>query len=133
VALEVIRYGQRRQAEVTLGSFQAPRAAAEAPQAAESGPADRLGFRAAPMDDATAARLRLSGGGGVVVTEVDPYGRAAGRLGRGFRIDRVNGAEVRVADDLERAAARVHPGEVVSVLGRLPDGRQTIVNYRARG
>jgi hypothetical protein len=64
---------------------------------------------------------------------VDPYGPAAGQLGRGFRIERINGTPVQQASDLESAAGRIGAGEVVSVLGRTPDGRQTIVNYRARG
>jgi len=133
VALEVIRYGERRRAEVRLGSMESPRVEGSPAAEVETGPADRLGFRAAPVHAETARRLGLPAGDGVVVTDVDPYGPAAGRLVRGFRIEKLNGREVRTARELVTAAEGVREGSVISLLGRTPDGRQTIVNYRARG
>ena len=47
-------------------------------------------------------------------------------------VQRVNGREVRSLEDLRQAADAVRPGQAVSVQVRLPDGRETIINYRAR-
>jgi S1-C subfamily serine protease len=47
-------------------------------------------------------------------------------------VRRVNGRPVRTLDELRQAADAVRPGQAVSVQVRLPEGRETIVNYRAR-
>ena len=103
-------------------------AAAEAERAAraEAAPAARdaieaLGFSAAPAQ------------GGVVVATVDAMGPAAEVLPRGFRIQKLNGRDIRSLEDLREAATRLRAGSTVSIVGRAPDGPETIVNYRLRG
>ncbi|HEX8358838.1 MAG TPA: trypsin-like peptidase domain-containing protein [Longimicrobium sp.] len=134
VALEVVRYGRRQQAKVKLASFDTPRAArsaAGAPDDANS-VVERLGFQAAPVTPQIAQQLRMDDVQGVVVTAVDPSGPAAAQLMPGFRVDRFNGREIRTAAELRSAMESVRAGAVVSMVGRRPDGAQTIVNFRAR-
>jgi serine protease Do len=142
VTLDLIRYGERRRAEVRLEAFQLPRTAG-AREPAEREPRapveearaeapTRLGFRAQGLTPELARRLELSAAAGVVVTEVDPAGPAAGYVPPRSVVRRVDGREVRTPDDLRAAADRVRPGAAVSLLLILPDGRETIVNYRAR-
>ena len=120
VAVDYVRYGDRRRATVKLDEFErAPVAAAERAAPEDASPESRLGFRA--VDDAN----------GVVVAAADPAGPAAG-LPRGLRIERLNGRPVRTAADVRAASAAVKPGQAVSVLGRRADGSQVIVNFRAR-
>ena len=54
-------------------------------------------------------------------------------LPTGLRVDQVNGKEIQSLDDLQSAAASLKPGATVSLVGRLPDGSKTIVNYRLNG
>ncbi|HEY0020310.1 MAG TPA: trypsin-like peptidase domain-containing protein [Longimicrobium sp.] len=139
VTLDVIRYGDRRRVELRLEEFQADarRAAAderEDPRVEEVAAAapGKLGFRAETVTPEIAEALRLDRAEGVVISAVDAGGPAAGALGRGMVVQRVNGREVGSLEDLRAAADAVRPGQAVSVQVRLPDGRQTIVNYRAR-
>lgn len=143
VTLDVIRYGDRRRVELRLDEYASASAADEeardprrpammeepVEEAAEPG---KLGFRAQRVTPAIARELRMEQAEGVVVSEVDPGGPAAGALGRGMVVRRVNGREVRSLEDLRAAADAVRPGTAVSVQVRLPDGRETIINYRAR-
>ena len=141
VTLDVIRYGDRRRVEVRLEEFQAePRRAAagdrrerpgveEVAEAAEPG---KLGFRAEPVTPEIARELGMDRAEGVVISAVDAGGPAAGALGRGMVVRRVNGRPVRTLDELREAADAVRPGQAVSVQVRLADGRETIINYRAR-
>jgi serine protease Do len=135
VALEVVRYGQKRDVSVRLASMNnEARPAAERPAAGE--PAEdtraRLGFQATEMDAATARRAGLSAGG-VVVTGVDGFGPAAGNVPEGLRIERINGQAVSSLADLRRVAAGLRAGQVVSLVGRDREGRQIIANYRLNG
>jgi S1-C subfamily serine protease len=66
------------------------------------------------------------------VSAVDPAGPAAAGLFPGLVIDRFNGHAIRTEAELRAAVAALHPGEVVSVVGRRPDGSNTIVNFRSR-
>ncbi|HEU0301400.1 MAG TPA: trypsin-like peptidase domain-containing protein [Longimicrobium sp.] len=142
VTLEVIRYGDRRRVQLALTEYQpdSRRAAndgrggagarrAEPVAAAEPG---RLGFRAQAVTPDIAQELQMERAEGVVVTEVDGGGPAARAMARGMVVRRVNGREVRSLEDLRAAADAVRPGQAVSVQVRLPDGRETIINYRAR-
>jgi serine protease Do len=134
VALDVVRYGKRQQAKVKLTSFDTPRAArtgAAAPPEAGSA-VERLGFQATPVTPDIARQLRMDAVEGVVVTAVDPSGPAAAQLMPGFRVERFNGREIRNAAELRSAMEGVRPSAVVSMVGRRPDGTQTIVNFRAR-
>ena len=134
VALEIVRYGRRQQAKVKLTTFDTPRAARAGGDApAEAGSAvERLGFQATPVTPDIARQLRMDAVQGVVVTAVDPSGPAAAQLMPGFRVERFNGRDIRTAADLRSAMEGVRPGAIVSMVGRRPDGAQTIVNFRAR-
>jgi serine protease Do len=143
VVLDVIRYGDRRRVELRLEEYAAATAAngaeadprrpagedARVEEAAEPG---KLGFRAQRVTPEIAQQLRMRQADGVVVSEVDPSGPAAMALAPGMVVERVNGREVRTLDDLRAAADAVRPGQAVSVQVRMPDGRETIINYRAR-
>jgi serine protease Do len=142
VALDVIRYGQPRRTELRLDAFELPRGAAAAAEPREARPGaraaparaeapSRLGFRAEVLTPELARRLQVEAGG-LVVTEVDPAGPAAGQLARGAVVRRVDGREVRTPDELRAAAERARPGAAVSLHVALPDGRETIINYRLR-
>jgi len=141
VALEVIRYGERRRVELRLDEYEpetadvarAPRPAGDAGveevSAAEPG---KLGFRAQVVTPEIARELEMERAEGVVISAVDAGGPAAGALMRGMVLRRINGREVRSLNDLRAAADAVRPGQAVSVQVRLPDGQERIVNYRAR-
>ncbi|WP_420130114.1 S1C family serine protease [Longimicrobium sp.] len=142
VALDIIRYGQRSRVELRLEEYQADarrasadrRGAAEAPRVEEEAAAEpgKLGFRAEVVTQEIARELGMERAEGVVVSAVDAGGPAAGALGRGMVVRRVNGRPVRTLDELREAADAVRPGQAVSVQVRLPNGSETIVNYRAR-
>ncbi len=140
VALDIIRYGDRRRVELRLEEFQAETRRASADRddaesrveevaAAEPG---KLGFRAQVVTPEIARELRMERAEGVVISAVDANGPAYGALDRGMVVQRVNGRAVSSIDDLRAAADAVRPGQAVSVQVRLPDGRETIINYRAR-
>ena len=129
VSLDVVRYGERRRAEVRLEQFAAPQAAAPAAAPRRTPAAGvrreepgRLGFRAREVGGANP---------GVAVAEVDPAGPAAGLLAPGMVVKRIDGREVGTLEELGAAAERVKPGAAVSLHIVLDDGRERIVNYRA--
>ncbi|HEU4881183.1 MAG TPA: trypsin-like peptidase domain-containing protein [Longimicrobium sp.] len=142
VALDIIRYGDRSRVELRLEEYQADarrasadrRGAAGEPRVEESEAAEpgKLGFRAETVTPEIAQELGMDRAEGVVVSAVDMGGPAADALRRGMVVRRVNGRPVRSLDELRQAADAVRPGQAVSVQVRLPDGRETIVNYRAR-
>ena len=134
VEVGFIRYGRQQQATVQLGEFEVARQE-EAPrqQRRDDNP---LGFRVSVLPSALAERAGIRGENVPVVTTVDPVGPAANSgLGRGDVIRKFNGRDIRTVRDLERAAAGVRAGEVVSlVVVRLrdPELTPTIVNFRAQ-
>ena len=132
VVLDIVRYGDRERVPVTLGQFAAA-AAASAPTAVAPTRDEvaQLGFAAAELTPALAERMGLDRSGGVVITQVDPSGSAPGSL-QGMVIERLNGREVDSVDDLRDIAADLGSGDPVSVIGTLPAGEQTIINYRIR-
>ena len=134
VALDVVRYGKRERLQVRLGSFESEQPArAAATAAAPRDAVGRLGFAAAELTPPLARQLDLPADArGVVVTRVDAMGPAAQQLPVGFRIERLNGREIRSVSDLAAAAGTLKPGTTVSLVGRDRDGTQTIVNYRTR-
>ncbi|HEY0023078.1 MAG TPA: trypsin-like peptidase domain-containing protein [Longimicrobium sp.] len=138
VTLDVVRYGDRRRVAVRLEEFSNPRAArSRAEPAAEdvAAPAEttgRLGFRAEAVTPEIARELGMERAAGVVISEVDPASPAAGVLGRGMVVRRFNGRQVGTVQELRAASEAVRAGQVVSLEVRLPDGRETIVNFRAR-
>jgi serine protease Do len=140
VALDIIRYGDRRRVELRLEEFQAETRRASAdrddaePRVEEVAAAEpgKLGFRAEVVTPEIARELRMERAEGVVISAVDANGPAYGALDRGMVVQRVNGRAVSSLDDLRAAADAVRPGQAVSVQVRLRDGRETIINYRAR-
>ncbi|HEX8696045.1 MAG TPA: trypsin-like peptidase domain-containing protein [Longimicrobium sp.] len=134
VAVDYVRYGDRRQATVRLTEMDTRSAAVEERGRAE--PAEsaegRVGFSATEMTPQIAREIRSTRADGVVVDGVDPSGPAAGQLAVGLVIERFNGREIGSVADLRRAVDELRPGQVVSILARRPDGSQTIVNFRAR-
>ena len=132
--LDVVRYGERLRVEVELDSFEpAVKAARETTR--EKGDAlSRLGFAATELTPELARRLRTEATRGVVVTQVEA-GSAAERAGlrTGMVVESVNGTAVRSLADLKKAIGAVKSGQAVSLVVRLPDGTQTIINYRIRG
>lgn len=131
VRLDLVRYGERTQVEVELGSFEpAVRAGASETKPSEAG-LDRLGFAATELTPELTRRLGLDDARGVVIMQVRERGPAAREgLAQGMVIERLNGKEVTGVAELERAAEAVRPGQAVSLIVRLPDGSRTIVNYR---
>jgi serine protease Do len=133
VALDVIRYGDRERLVVKLGEFETEPVTPTASANEEHDAVARLGFAATAVTPQIARELEMSRAHGVVITRVDPMGPAA-RAGipRGLVIERLNGTEIESVRDLYAAASDLKAGATVSIVGRLPDGTKTILNYRLR-
>ena len=133
VRLDIVRYGKPEQVTVKLGEFatgSAPTrsAAADAPDAL-----GRLGFAVTPMNPQLAQQLGLRpDADGLVITRVDPMGPAPRNL-TGLRLQSINGHPVRSLSELRKAAGGLGAGATVSIVGLMPDGNSTIVNYRLHG
>ncbi|CAN5834215.1 DegQ family serine endoprotease [soil metagenome] len=130
-----VRYGTNMEATVALGEFEAPRQqrATREPQARDPNP---LGFTVRVLPAAIASRLGLRGDAIPVVSEVDPM-RGAFRAGlrSGHVIQKFNGRDIRSVRELERAAASVRSGDVISLIvlpATVQEPVHTIVNYRAQ-
>jgi serine protease Do len=133
VAVDYVRYGDRRRATVKLAEFERKPLADAAREDEASGDVESVvGFRAADVTPQIARQLELSQARGVVVSAVDPTHPAAGALFTGLLVERFNGRPVESAAQLREAASRVKPGEVVSIVGRRADGSGVIANYRTR-
>jgi serine protease Do len=131
VSVGFVRYGKAMTTSVELGEFEPARVAM--PTVEPRSRSNPLGFTVTPIP----ARLRTgarSEDESPVVAEIDQLGPAAGSgLGIGHVIRRFNGKEIRNIRDLERAAANVSSGQVVSLIVvdvRDTEGLPTIVNYR---
>ena len=133
VTLDIIRYGERLRKTVQLGEFesepQRTAARSQRPRAEEL-----LGFRAVQLTPALAERLRVDARSGVIIQEVDPMSPAAASVYPGLIIRKINGREVTTAQDVERIADSLRPGQVVSIVARRPtqDASEIIINYRVR-
>jgi Do/DeqQ family serine protease len=132
VTLTILRQGQSREIQVTLGEFPRPESTRT-----EAEPENRtellLGFAAAPLTPRIAQQLEIDATSGVVVTGVQPSSPAAqAGLRPGQIIQQINGQEVGRAEDVARIAAGLKPGDVVSVRVRDPQRGETIVNFRTR-
>jgi serine protease Do len=76
-----------------------------------------LGFAARDLDDATAAKLKVKPGAGVVVTEVFPGGPGAkANLGTGDLVTEVNKRAVPTARDLQRVTLGLKIGDTIDML-----------------
>jgi serine protease Do len=130
-----VRYGKPMQAMVELGEF-APAPNRDAQRERPHRDANPLGFTVAALPANVARRAGLKGENIPVVTDVDELGTAAGSgLDRGHVIRRFNNREIRDIRDLERAAASIRRGDVVSLIvldARQSDPIPTIVNYRVQ-
>ena len=134
VALEVIRYGERRRFEVRL--IEAPTAAEEPRVAARpdapAGESTPLGIAVSVVTPQLAQRYQLDGSAtGLVVTDIENFSAAA-RYGiiPGTRILAVDGQEVRDVAAFRRAVERKRPGDVVSLRVIFPTGENGILNMR---
>jgi serine protease Do len=129
-----IRYGTAMATTVELGEFEvASQRPARERQQRERNP---LGFNITALPQPIGSRLGLRGENVPVVSQVDPLGPAfrAG-LRSGYVIRRFNGRDVRTIRELERLAAAVRPGEVVSLIilnAQEQEPQPRIVNYRAQ-
>jgi len=132
VELTVYRKGKRTVVPVTLGEF-------EHGDEQASKPSDRraveeaLGFRVEPLTPDMARELEIDRTSGVVISNVSPLGgAAAGGVRSGLVVLEINGHAIKTVADVERAAAEVKPGQVVSLRAVARGGDELIVNYRAR-
>ena len=130
--LSIVRYGERVEKTVTLGEFETAtptRAARPARPASQ----ELLGFSVVPLTPQIARELGINLRAGVVVDFVEPLGSAAGRVGRGTIIRKINGRDVNTVEDVERIAGTLKSGQTVSLIVR--GGQQeydAIVNYRVQ-
>ena len=135
VTLDLVRYGARRQVKVRLDEAPPPEKRAEVAQApaapAETEAGSRLGVAVGPLTPDIARQLGYGGNpGGIVVTDVQPYG-PAGRAGidRGTRILAVDGERVNDVASFRAAMARKRPGQVVSLSVQVGEAH-SILNIR---
>jgi serine protease Do len=135
VTLEVIRYGARRQVRVALAEAPPPEQPAQVAQRPTAPAADatgsRLGIAVAPLTADLARQLNYApNAGGIVITDVQPYG-PAGRVGlrRGTRILAVDGERVPDVAAFRQVMARKRDGQVVSLTVQAGD-QSSILNVR---
>ncbi|HEX6309721.1 MAG TPA: trypsin-like peptidase domain-containing protein [Longimicrobiales bacterium] len=128
-----VRYGKAMKTTVQLGEFEPAQIATPVAQPRED--TNPLGFSVTTLPP-NMRTAQFRGNDVPVVARVDQLGPAAGSgLRRGQVIRRFNGQEIRNVRDLERAAAQVRAGQVVSLIvvdATSPDALPTIVNYRVQ-
>lgn len=133
VPLTLIRDGQRRNVQVTLGEFEAVAAKSRTNSVASSKMENVLGFRVAPLDASTARELGYDRTEGVVISRLSNVSPAARRgLRRGQLLLSVNGREVGEVADVEELADEIDAGAVVSLIVLDSDLGETVINYRTR-
>ena len=133
VELTVYRKGQKRNVSVALGEFERGDQAGSRPPPRQK-LEETLGFRVEPLTPDTARELDIDRTSGVVISAVSPLsGASAGGVRRGLVLLKINGQDVRTVGDVERIAADIKTGDVVSLLVLAPQGGgEQIINYRAR-
>jgi serine protease Do len=132
VDLEVYRDGRKRSVHATLGVFETGRRVSRVASAPREESVGKLGFAAANITNRLAQRFDLQTTDGVVITEVNPRSGAV-VLAPGMVIEKVNGTKISNLDDLEEVTRQARDGAAVSLVVRIPDGTQRIVNYRPSG
>jgi len=133
INVQYIRYGRQLEAEVALGEFDVdPNSIARPERPPRSG--NPLGFTIGELPAQIASRIRVNAGA-PFVSGIDPFGPARDSgLQPGHVIRSFNGREIRTTRDVERAAAAIQPGQIVSLVvlfARTPNPQPTIVNFRA--
>lgn len=132
VQLAVVRDRKRQNVTVQLGEFEAEDVASTD---RKSRPAleERLGFRPAQLSARQASALGLDGEEGVVIANVRQGSPAmAAGVRRGMLITKLNGKEIDSVRDVERAAAGLEPGDIVSLIVTVPQQGEQIINFRTR-
>ena len=133
VSLTIYRKGERQEVNATLGEFEHGEQAAKKTtdrRAVE----EALGFRVEPLTPDLARELNIDRSSGVVISNVSPLGgAAAGGVRPRMVLLEINGQPVKTVDDVERIAATVKVGQVVSLRALAPESSdELIINYRAR-
>jgi serine protease Do len=132
VKVDVVRYGQARRVEATLGEAPAdPVRAAAAPAAQPPAGTGRLGISLVPLTAETAKQRGFRDRRGLLVTGAVPYG-AAYRAGlrQNMRVISVDGAAVNDPDAFRAALDRKRAGQVVTLVVDFAGGQQGIYNVR---
>ncbi|HEX8691880.1 MAG TPA: trypsin-like peptidase domain-containing protein [Longimicrobium sp.] len=136
VTLDLIRYGNRRRVKVTLSEAPTEPVATRVAGGPERGTPEsesgsRLGVAVSPLTTELARQLGYDQTGGIVITDVQPYG-PVGRLGvgEGTRILAVDGRPVPDVASFRRAVAGKGPGDIVSLQLQFRNGSRTILNVR---
>jgi serine protease Do len=134
VRLTLFRDKQESDVTVELGRFEAPEDG-EAARRSGAGPVEEaLGFEVQPLTSALAQQYGLDRTRGVVVSQVSPLSSAAtSGVQRGMVVLSINGKAVESVADVQRIAAGLGAGQVVSLRGVVPGVGETVINYRVRG
>ena len=133
VSLTVFRDGAEQDVNIRLGEFdvEKPRALAVANRAEEGAP---IGFSYSELSSREARDLGYRNANGVFLVGIQNH-ELRSLLGRPVKLLKINGADIDSAEDVDRIASEVRPGQAVSLLveGVTEDGPQElIVNYRTR-
>lgn len=138
VTLDIVRYGQALQKTVDLAEFE-PASGQTVPAVEPASGTDLLGFSVQALTAEEALSAGLPEAPIIVINNVDRFGSAYEayplQFVPGAVLLSVNGQQIASADDLDRLAERLRPGQVVSVVvlyPSQPDAAPTIFNYRLR-
>jgi len=129
---ELYRDGKRELVSVRLG--EAPFASQPESPAASAGNGSEalLGMTVSDLTPELASDLGIHPSGGVVVTEVVPWGSAMRKgIVAGMKIREVDHTPMRSAREFRQALSGIEGGHVVTMKLEAPDGNTRIVNLRA--
>jgi serine protease Do len=132
VTLRYFHGGSARDVAVTLAQATISGAAPARPTAAPGqAKGSLLGIEVRDMTDELAERMQYERSGGVVVVDVDPTGPAARRGVRpGLRLTRINGEEIKDAEDVQDTLEDIPAGAIASLELEDRTGSRRIVNVR---
>jgi serine protease Do len=132
VYLEVYREGEREMLEVRLGEAPLSTRPETPPPDSRDGSETLLGMTVSNLTPDLAARLGLRESGGVIVTDVIPWGSAMRKgVSPGMKVKEVDHTPIRNERGFRQALSGLHPGDVVTMELESPDGTSRIVNLRA--
>jgi serine protease Do len=127
IRVNVVRYGRTVEATAQLGEFESRRERTTSSNPARSGMA-LLGFRVQPVTGQAP-----NPDWKVVISDIDSAAAAEFPFGPGSVLLRMNGQPVSAVRDVERVAAALKPGDVVSLVVVDPRGGEPrLFNYRVR-